>query len=278
VLALRICVPEGIVSFPAKSLGIVSVLAGNSRMIAKLNILIVLSALAGGDVSAGTTARPGMVLAQAAAPLQIPQDAPAPADGATPAPAAASGAEQPAASGSNGATEPDAAPEQPSASDDDGASPDNLSLGEIPIIETMELTPDLARRALDSYLLTKDKYANSDLEQYENLQDFVDQTADGKNFEADIKAAGFANVSDWNLAITTVGVVYSGVVDDQTSDLLQQIKEVEEDTQLAQDMKDRMINALKAMIPSKNNKKVIEDMLADPVYGPRLKQIDIEEE
>ena len=47
---------------------------------------------------------------------------------------------------------------------------------------------------------------------------------------------------------------------------------------LAQDMRDKMVKALKALIPSDNNKKIIEDMLADPVYGPKLKQLDIEEE
>jgi hypothetical protein len=32
------------------------------------------------------------------------------------------------------------------------------------------------------------------------------------------------------------------------------------------------------MIPSDNNKKVIEDLMADAVYGPKLKQLDIEQE
>ena len=89
--------------------------------------------------------------------------------------------------------------------------------GSIPTIETIELTPDAAKRALDSYLLAKEKYANTDLDQYENLQDFVDQTEDGKKFEADVKAAGFPNVTDWNLAVTTLGLTYSSVTDDQTS-------------------------------------------------------------
>jgi hypothetical protein len=43
-------------------------------------------------------------------------------------------------------------------------------------------------------------------------------------------------------------------------------------------MKDRMIASLKAMIPSDNNKKVIEDLLDDPVYGDKLKQLDLVEE
>ena len=142
----------------------------------------------------------------------------------------------------------------------------------------MELTPEIARRALDSYIMAKTKYANTDLDQYENLQDFVDQTEDGKKFETDVKAAGFANVTDWNLAVTTLGLTYSSITDDQTSDLQQQIKEVQDDKDLAQDMKDKMVKALNALIPSPNNKKVIQDLMNDPVYGPKLKQLDVEEE
>lgn len=245
-------------------------------MIQFTHILAALAALTANDVQdrAAATATSDLILAQAETPLQIPQEAPAqPGAAAPPSPAEA---ETPAEPPAEDLTQPD--PGQPATEDDEGTSPDELSLGEIPVIETMELSPDIAKRALDSYLLTKEKYANTDLEQYENLQDFVDQTPEGKNFEADIKSAGFANVSEWNLAITTLGVIYGSVIDDQTPDLLQQIEEVEQDTELAQDMKDRMIKALKAMIPSGNNKKVIEDLLADPVYGPRLKQLDIEEE
>jgi hypothetical protein len=211
------------------------------------------------------------VMAQAASSIEVPAvpvqpQAPAPQT-MTPPPAPA--APEPA--------EPEATPP---GMEEDGDSPDNqeLSLGEIPVIETMELTPDIARRALDSYIAAREKFVNSDLEQFENLQDFVDQTADGKAFEADIKAAGFANVTDWNLAITTLGLTYGSIVDDQTPDLLLQIEEVEQDTGMAQDIKDRMVKALKALIPSDNNRKVVEDLLNDPVYGEKLKLLDIEEE
>ena len=227
-------------------------------------------------------------MAQAATPLQIPDPTGTQGGSAAPAaPAPDAAAPAPAPDG----TAPDAGQAQPddgtqtvpddrtgAGADDGDTPPDELSLGEIPVIETIELTPDIAKRALDSYLVAKDKYADSNLDQYENLQDFVDQTPEGKSFEADVKATGFANVTDWNLAITTLGVIYGSVLDDQTPDLLQQIKEVEADTELAQDIKDRMVKALKAMIPSENNKKVVEDLMADPVYGPKLKQLDIEEE
>jgi hypothetical protein len=213
----------------------------------------------------------GMSLAQSESPLTLPdaQVAPevSPLDPAAPTDPEA---------GSEDLTQPD--PSEPSTGEDDGISPDDLSLGEIPVIETMELTPDIARRALDVYLLVKTKYENAELDRYENLQDFVDQNIEGKNFESDIKAAGFNTVNDWNLAITTVGFAYTSAIDDQSAEIMQQITEIEADTELAQDMKDRMIASLKAMIPSENNKKVIEELLADAAYAGKLKQLDIEEE
>ena len=224
-------------------------------------------------------------LAQAASPLEIPA-APAPAAPAAPpaTPTVAPPATTPGEPGTAPAVQappPELHGSPPAATEeeDTGDTPnEELSLGEIPIIETIELTPDIAKRALDSYIDAREKYVNSELDQYENLQDFVDQTEDGKAFEADIKAAGFANVNDWNLAITTLGLAYGSVVDDQTPDLLLQIQEVEQDTEMAQDIKDRMVKALKALIPSDNNRKVIEGLLDDPVYGGKLKLLDTEEE
>jgi hypothetical protein len=220
-----------------------------------------LSWFSGSALAEGAPAAPQR-LAQATTPLEVPA---APAPSATPAPAPPVAPTSPAPA--------------PDAEDDSGDTPnEELSLGEIPIIETMELTPDIAKRALDSYIAAREKFVNSDLELYENLQDFVDQTPEGKAFEADIKASGFANVNDWNLAITTLGLTYGSVVDDQTPDLLLQIEEVKQDTEMAQDIKDRMVKALQALIPSDNNRKVIEDLLNDPIYGPKLKLLDIEEE
>jgi hypothetical protein len=218
-----------------------------------------------GSAEAGQTA--GQIMAQAATPLEVPA-APALPQSTAPATPPVSEPATPASPDTPGDTE-----------EQHGDTPgDELSLGEIPIVETMELTPDIAKRALDSYIAAREKFVNSDLELYENLQDFVDQTPEGKAFEADIKASGFANVNDWNLAITTLGLTYGGVVDDQTPDLLLQIEEVKQDTEMAQDIKDRMVKALEALIPSDNNRKIIEDLLNDPVYGDKLKLLDIEEE
>jgi len=161
--------------------------------------------------------------------------------------------------------------------DDSEGSPDDMSLGEIPSIQTIELTLDIAHRAVDVFALVRDKYKDSNLEEYENLQDFVDQTPAGKNFEADVKAHGFNTVTDWNTAITTVGFAYSALTDDQTDDVKAQIEEVKKDTSIAQDLKDKMIASLTAMIPSENNLKVVREMMNEPAYSEKLKLLAEEE-
>ncbi len=169
--------------------------------------------------------------------------------------------------------------EAPATDDPDaGLSPDELSLGEIPVVQSMELTPDIARRAIDSYVLVKVKYENADLEQYESLDDFVAQSPQGKEFDADIKAAGFATVNDWNVAITNLGFAYTAATNDPTADIKLQIAEIAADTSLAHDIKDRMVASLNAMIPSENNRKIMEEMIKDAAYAEKLKQLDTEEE
>ncbi len=175
--------------------------------------------------------------------------------------------------------------EEPAQSDEDvlpdlsgEGQPDDFSVGQIPTVETIELTADGARKAVDAYVLVREKYKDAQLENYENLQDFVEQDAQGKAFEADLKSFGFATANDWNVAITTIGFAYSNLQDDQTEDIRLQIEEIKADVEMAQDMRDRMVQALAAMIPSDNNRKIVEGMMNDPAYAEKLKQLETEEE
>jgi hypothetical protein len=177
------------------------------------------------------------------------------------------------------ATPPETAttPDSPPGSEDAQEGADDFSMGDIPVVETVELTVDQAKRALDAYALVSEKYKDAELENYENLQDFVDQAPQGKAFEADIKAAGFSTVNEWNTAITTLSFALANLSDDQTADIRQQIEELKADTEMAQDMRERMIAALNAMIPSENNKKVIAELKAEPIFSEKLRQLETEE-
>ncbi len=222
-----------------------------------------------------------------------PTPAPAPASSPTPTPVMPTPVTPPAVTPAATATPPaatqlptppaDVAP--PAADESDPATPnpegtveDDFSLGDIPVVETLELTPEKARSALDVYVLVRDKYKDAALEDFENLQDFVDSSAQGKAFEADVKAAGFANVTEWNTTITTMSFAYDNLLDDQTATIKQQITELQNDVEIAQDMRDRMIAALNSMIPSENNKKIVETLHADPAFKDKLKQLETEGE
>jgi hypothetical protein len=179
--------------------------------------------------------------------------------------------EPPPAATETAPVDPDTPPEGATVEDD-------FSIGDIPEVETIELTLDKARKALDTYALVREKYKDAALENYENLQDFVDQSAQGKAFEQDVKLAGFATVTEWNTTITTLSFANDNAINDQTKDIEQQIKELETDTTVAEDMRQRMITTLKAMIPSENNKKVIDDLRKDTAAAEKLKLLETEAE
>jgi hypothetical protein len=160
----------------------------------------------------------------------------------------------------------------------EAAPEDDFSIGDIPVVETVELTADKAKKGLDVYLLVREKYKDADLENFENWQDFVDKSPQGKSFEADLKAAGFSNATEWNTVVTTLSFTYDNSIKDDTAEIKKQIDELKADTEMAQDMRDRMINALNAMIPSDNNKKVLAELKADPAYAEKVKLLETESE
>lgn len=172
------------------------------------------------------------------------------------------------------ATQPNTTQEPP---DSDTEPSSEMSLGDVPEIETVELTPEIARKAVDAFMMIRDKYANTPIYEYEDLEEFVQKTEDGKRLEADIKTFGFSNVTQWNTAITTVGLAYSALNDDPSDNVEQQIAEIQADTTIAQDMKDRMVKSLSAMIPSENNKKVVGELAKDSAYAEKLKLLSEEE-
>jgi phosphoribosylformylglycinamidine (FGAM) synthase PurS component len=165
------------------------------------------------------------------------------------------------------------------AAPDDGTAPsDEPSLGEVEVPKIADLTLDSAQRAVDAYVLLKEKYKDAQLENYESLQDFVDKDPQGKAFEADVKAAGFPNVDEWNVVITTVSSAYGNITNDQSADITQQIEEVQKDPELAQDMKDKLTNSLKALIPTENNRKVVQALIDNPANTEKLKLLETEDE
>jgi flagellar hook-basal body complex protein FliE len=158
------------------------------------------------------------------------------------------------------------------------APEDEFNPGDIPNIETVELELEKSKKALEIYVLVREKYKDAALENYENLQDFVDKDPQGKAFDTDVKGAGFKDVNEWNNTVTSLSFAYANAENDQTTELLSQIKEIEADTEIAVDMRSKMVAAIKALIPSDNNKKIIEELKKDTVALEKLKLLESESE
>jgi hypothetical protein len=198
---------------------------------------------------------PGKVLPNLEAPGPLP--IPVPEGGASP-------------------NEPPSGVEAPSP--DDPSAGEGTDAGEVPAVETIELTDDIAKRALDAFVAVKDKYKDTPLENYESLEQFVRETEAGKQFDADIKKFGFDSVTAWNTAVTTVSFAYSAVAENQEQEIKKQIDDLKQDKDIQDPMKTKIIASLIAMLPSENNKTVIKKLMEDQGYTAKLKALTEETE
>ena len=154
--------------------------------------------------------------------------------------------------------------------DDDTVPANTVPLNEMPVMEAVDLTLDLARRALDAFAGVRDKYASEGLDRYDTLEEFVAATAAGKRLEADIRAFGFADVGDWNRAIMAVGFAYNAVADKSETAVREQIDQIRRDATMAEAEKARLIASLQVLLPSAGNKAIVHQLMLDPQYRDKL--------
>lgn len=144
-------------------------------------------------------------------------------------------------------------------------------------VKTVELTPELAKRAIDGFILARDKYANSTIDQYETLKEFASKSEEGRKLEADIKALGFKSVSEWEIAIGTVSLTFGAVSEGSDYDVPQQIEEVKKDVSMSEERKVQLIAWLNSLIPSPKNKEAILEVMKDEGYREKLRLLAEEE-
>ncbi len=168
--------------------------------------------------------------------------------------------------------EPDAIDEN----DDPGAVVpfEMLEPEDVPDIKTIELTTDIAKRAVDALAEVRDKYNEQGIDEYETLEEFVAETEAGKRLEADVLKFGFHDITDWNTSISSVGFAYSALNNDEESEIRAQINAIRQAPDIEADAKATMITSLEAMIASENNKSIIRQLMQDQYYAAKLKLLD----
>ena len=141
---------------------------------------------------------------------------------------------------------------------------------DIPNMKAVELTEDAAKRALDAFEEVFGKFPDEEIAKYPTLQEFADKSPLGRKFAAIIRKHGFSSVAEWNDIIANIGFAVTSIEEGDDGEILTQIRETEQRTDLPQERKEKLLNYLRVLIPSVNNRKVVKKLLEDPVYSKKI--------
>ena len=149
-----------------------------------------------------------------------------------------------------------------------------LEPDEIPHVKSIELTLDMAKRAIRALDEVHNKYEDQGIADYDTLEEFVAATDAGKRLESDVRRYGFTNITDWNDSISSVGYAYLAVVHDEDEQIRQQISEIQIDPEISAAEKERLVGSLEAMISSANNRSIIRQLMRDDYYAAKLQLLE----
>lgn len=139
--------------------------------------------------------------------------------------------------------------------------------------EQVPLTEDAAKRAIDAFIKLKSAYQDTDIAEYETLEQFVAEAKEGPALEADIKSFGFQSVGEWNNTIMSVSFAYAAVATTQEQEILQELESIRNDPSLEEDLRKSLLESLESMLPSNENKDVIKKLNEDKVWADKLKML-----
>ena len=148
---------------------------------------------------------------------------------------------------------------------------------DIPAQQQVPLTEDAAKRAIDAFIKLKADYQDTDIAEYETLEQFVAEAKEGPALEADIKSFGFETVGDWNNTIMSVSFAYAAVATTQEQEILQELESIRNDTSLEEELKKSLLESLESMLPSNENKDVVRKLNEDKEWAEKLKMLAEEE-
>ncbi len=144
----------------------------------------------------------------------------------------------------------------------------------ISTVETIELDADIAKRAIDGFVRLKELYQDTDIAEYESLEQFVAEADQGPALEKDIKSFGFKTVGEWNTAITSVSFAYAALSGTHEDEIKQELDNIKTDVNLDDKMRKSLIEGLQSMLPSDNNKKVVGELNKDKDWAKKLKLLE----
>lgn len=159
---------------------------------------------------------------------------------------------------------------------DEGSAPQQQEPTAAPAPQ-VELTADMARRAVDTFLEVQGKYGDNALDDPSDPKAIADTMKNEGIYDkvkSDVTHHGFSGVEDWAKTFTSVGLAASFVREGQDAGSVdRQIADLEKDEAVPQAMKDATIAMLRQMRPSENNIAVAKALLEDPAYKDKVDRV-----
>jgi hypothetical protein len=208
-------------------------------------------------------------------PAVPPQPAVPPEPAAPPPPAAPPEAAAPAPAAPEGeqASPGGQAPEGELAAPGDAGEPDLPPAS----FSQVELTPESARKAVDSLLLIQTKYKDADFGDPSDPEAFAaSMKAAGVHEQvlADLAPYGFTSVEDWARTFMSLWLAGSLILEGQEpADVDKEIAEIEADMSIPQTERDATVAWLRITRPPEKNMEVVRGLFDDPAYKDKLDEM-----
>lgn len=143
-----------------------------------------------------------------------------------------------------------------------------------PSIPKVALTSSTARQAVDAFLKIRNKYA--DVKPPSTKPGAaVDGMLASQDISGIVNSYGFENPETWHGTLMNVVVAYGMLKDgdDQIAKFDEQIEKMKK-ADLPPQYRDQMMASIAAMRPSDGNLAVMKELMADPVYSAKLRDIE----
>lgn len=148
------------------------------------------------------------------------------------------------------------------------------SMPQIPQIQQVELTDETARNAIDSYLTLKEEFAD------ENMPNFDPNTpaaayqgmSNYQQMQGVISQYGFSDFQDWYKSVTSVILAQAFLTEGNMSEYEESLAQLQNNPNIPEATKAQLLAMLQGMKPSDNNIAVVQTLMNDAEYGPKIEK------
>ena len=144
----------------------------------------------------------------------------------------------------------------------------------IPTFQQEELTLELAKAAIDSFLELKKNYGKEEMPDLNpapgaSAPQALQQYAD---FQNTVKRYGFSDMGQWHRSMLSLFLAHNFHSEGRLEEYERSVEQMKQ-SNMPEETMNQMIEMMNRLKPSKNNIAIAAALVDDPVYGPKLNKL-----